>query len=306
MRVLMISGDKRILEPGTTAHERYKLQASQVEVLDVIVWPHASFLKPFFVQERYDAVTAQDPFWRGLVAWFVARRVGARLNIQVHTDLTTQSWVKHVLAQIVLRHADSVRVVSERIQQQIKNMGVRASSSILPVFIDVEAFRNLKPRVHAQKTILWIGRFEKEKDPLRAISILEDVRNANIDAKLVMVGDGSLQPQLQQCATKRSLELPITIVPWQKDITPQLEVADVVVCTSHTESWGASIVEALASGVPVVAPDVGVAREAGAIVVDRESLSQAVVEVLKAGTRGALQIAMPTAQEWAVRWKDSL
>lgn len=63
-----------------------------------------------------------------------------------------------------------------------------------------------------------------------------------------------------------------------------LETADVVLCTSLYESWGASIVEALAAGVPVVAPDVGVAKEAGATVVPRAQLAEAVVRVLEEGS----------------------
>lgn len=83
-------------------------------------------------------------------------------------------------------------------------------------------------------------------------------------------------------------------------------MADVVVCTSKHESWGASIVEALAAGVPVVAPDVGVAREAGAILADRTELSQKVIEVLQKPVHGKLTLELRGPEAWAHAWKESL
>jgi glycosyltransferase involved in cell wall biosynthesis len=85
-----------------------------------------------------------------------------------------------------------------------------------------------------------------------------------------------------------------------------LKVADVVLSTSKHESYGASIIEALAAGVPVVSLDVGVAREAGASVVVPEQVVQATVEILHKGLRGQLQLAMASEEEWAVQWRETL
>jgi glycosyltransferase involved in cell wall biosynthesis len=83
-------------------------------------------------------------------------------------------------------------------------------------------------------------------------------------------------------------------------------MADVVLCTSKHESWGASIIESLAAGIPVVAPDVGIAREAGAIIMPRSDLGKAVEDVLNSGQRGELRISMPSAEEWARSWRETL
>jgi hypothetical protein len=69
-------------------------------------------------------------------------------------------------------------------------------------------------------------------------------------------------------------------------------MTDVVLGTlaSPGESWGASIVEALAE-VPGVAPDVGIAKEAGAIVVTRQDLAGTLCDVAKIGqARGAVTV----------------
>lgn len=112
---------------------------------------------------------------------------------------------------------------------------------------------------------------------------------------------GSLEARLKAAGEG----LPIEFPGWQ-DTVPYLTRAHVVLCTSRAESWGASIVEALAAGVPVVAPDVGIAREAGAIVVPREQLCDAVIETLLTNPPASLHISLPSKDDWVTLWHGSL
>lgn len=291
MKVLMITGDKNF-----ATSERFSLQAAQVERLELIYIGKGS-VWPKIPAGKFDVVTAQDPFWRGLFAWRAARRTDTKLNIQVHTS------VLNFLGKFILRKADSVRVVSEKIKKQVESAGVKAPIHVLPIYIDISKFKNSTRQPHDKKTILWVGRFEDEKDPATALSTLQAVLRSGVDAKLIMLGDGSLAPRLK--ARAHAASLPVEFPGW-RDTVAYLAQADVVLCTSKHESWGASIIEALAAGAPVVAPDVGVAREAGAVVVPREKLAEAVAEVLRSGPRGELKLQLPNAQEWAKQWRRTL
>jgi glycosyltransferase involved in cell wall biosynthesis len=299
----MISGDKNILVQGSDAQKRFALQKAQVDQLDVFVWPQVHSLREISSAVRkahYDLITAQDPFWRGHIAWHLSRRARSKLNIQVHTDLAAEPWWRRTWAYFQLRHATSIRAVSQKLKEEIVPH-VTAPISVLPVYVDLARFTGLTRQLHPQKTILWVGRFETEKDPLSAINILKDVRAKGIDAKLVMLGSGSLESALREAAKA----LPVEFPGWQ-DPAPYLQMADVVVSTSTYESYGVSIIEALAAGVPVVAPDVGIAKEAGAIVVPQSELASAVIKALQSGERGVLKLSMPSAAEWAQRWKETL
>jgi glycosyltransferase involved in cell wall biosynthesis len=307
MKVLMISGDKNILIPGSDARARFELQRSQVEQLDVFVWPQVHSLRAIRAAVRsqhYDLITAQDPFWRGHLSWHFSRRNHTRLNIQVHTELAAEPWWRRAWAYFQLRHATSIRVVSQKLKQEIAPH-VRAPISVLPVYINLARFTGLEHRPHPRfkKTILWVGRFEAEKNPLQALSILREVRASGVDAGLIMLGSGSLEHEIHTKAENFSsyVEFP----GWQDSAT-YLPMADVVICTSRYESYGASIVEALAAGVPVVAPDVGIAKEAGATVVARSELATATLQALRSNERGVLKLQLPNAEEWAKRWKETL
>ncbi len=306
MKVLMISGDKNVLVPGTPPYERAQMQRSAVEQLDIVVWPQVDSLYRIFNlarKNRYDVITAQDPLWRGHLAHHLTQIFGGKLNIQVHMDLAALPWWKRQFARYQLWCANSIRVVSERTRREVEALGIKRSTTVLPIYINLEPFTHIVRSRHPRfaKTILWVGRFEQEKDPLLALKVLKDVRAKGVDAGLVMLGTGSLEGALKRAAQG----LPVEFPGWG-DPAPDLGHADVMLNTSPYESYGAAIIEALATGTPVVSMDVGISKEAGACVVAKERLAGEVARVLGSGTRGTLCLALPSAEAWARRWRETL
>jgi glycosyltransferase involved in cell wall biosynthesis len=310
MKVLMISGDKHLLDPNTGAGKRLLLQRGVVDQLDVVVWPqlHSTVhLYRMALKNKYDVITVQDPFWRGVIGIKCAWLSGAKLNVQVHTDLEAHSRFKRCVARFVLRRANSIRVVSEKIKPQVGKIGTRAPMYVLPVFVDTEKFKHIVRRPRSNPVLLWVGRFEEEKDPVLAVKVAKKVREKIPLVTMIMVGNGTLMDEVTREANNGPIQMPIEQPGWQTDLIMYYEQANVVLCTSKYESWGASIVEALAAGIPVVAPDVGIAEEYGAKVVPREKLAEAVIEVLNNKEQGHLKnISTYSASEWAQKWKESL
>jgi len=137
---------------------------------------------------------------------------------------------------------------------------------------------------------------------MRALEALQEVlKHGVVSVKLIMLGTGSLEAMVRKAAEG----LPVEFPGW-KDFAEYLPTADVVLSTSLHESWGAIIVEALAAGVPVVAPDVGIAREAGAIIAEPKDFAQKIIEVLQTSPRGKLLLELPNATEWAKQWEETL
>ncbi len=298
---LLVIGPTQSIE-SDESRARRALQAAGVERYTVLTpmlgeGKFAAALRIWRESKKieFDTVSAQDPFFIGHLAWHIARGRGARLNIQVHADLDAQPWWRCAWAKVQLKRADSVRVVSQKIKQQVERIGVHAPIQVLPLYIDVSRFKNIVRT--PERTLLWIGRFEREKDPFCALEVIKQIP----DAKMVMLGAGSLGKKLKE----KAKNLPVEFPGWQ-DPLPYLARAGVVLNTSPAESFGVSMVEALAAGVPVVASDVGVAKEAGAIVVPQEKLAAAVVDVLNSSTRGELKMHLLTKEQWVKRWKESL
>lgn len=296
MNVLVITGDKRFKE----GNPRLELQRGAVDSLTTLFWGRGA-LFPSIPNKNFDVVTVQDPFWRGLFGVYVAMCIGARLNVQVHTDLSAHSFYRKLLARVVLRKANSVRVVSERIKKQVEEMGVKSRIHVLPVYMDTDVFKSIEQIPHDGKNILWIGRLEREKDPEMAITVFKKNYKEEPSARLIVLGEGSLRRELE----KKAQGLPVEFPGWS-DTKSYLARADVVISTSPYEGFGASIVEALLAGVPVVSLDVGIAKEAGAIIATPQKLAETVLDVLQRDERGTLKLALPNKGEWVSRWKESL
>ncbi len=112
------------------------------------------------------------------------------------------------------------------------------------------------------KLALYVGRLIEIKRPLDAVVAFEGLSPPDLDAALVMVGDGPLMPECQ-AACKRNNR--IFCVGWIKDqeiLVGLMAMSSMLLLPSESETWGAVVNEAMAAGVPVVASDhVGAAIE---------------------------------------------
>jgi glycosyltransferase involved in cell wall biosynthesis len=264
------------------------------------------------LSRRYDVVTAQDPLWRGLLGLVAARLGGARLQVQLHGNLGYVRGISRAALKIVLRHADAIRAVSDIIKTQAEALGARAFVDVLPVFIDADAVRAApmadikKEFPQFGKTVLFVGRLEAEKNCAEAIRVFAQVAGEFPGAGLIIAGEGSQRPVLEALSRDLGLQGKVVFAGYRTDILSLYKAVDCLLVTSLHESWGAAIVEALYAGCAVVSPDVGVAREAGATVAERPELGAAVIGILRSGARGRLRFALPSREEWASRWRETL
>jgi glycosyltransferase involved in cell wall biosynthesis len=251
---------------------------------------------------RPDVVSVQDPFEAGLVAWLIARRWNVPLHVQVHTDLLSPEYakdpaghVRRLLARFVLNRATRVRVVSERIKTSLGTcFHLETPISVLPIFVDVEKFRNANasPELVAKFSnfrtkLLVVSRLEPEKNIELAIRAFANV--APKDACLIIVGEGSARERLQALA--RILTVPDRIFfEGERPAVSYYPLASLVLVPSRYEGYGLVIVEALAAGKPVLSTDVGIVREAGAIVSNEKGFANDLKQWIQNGSReGALK-----------------
>jgi len=104
--------------------------------------------------------------------------------------------------------------------------------------------------------VVQIGRLNPEKGPLhglRATAALQDLERL----VWVWVGDGPMKHQVEREAAAAGLRERFRLVGAHSDVRPFLQAADVFVLTSLSEGLGIAAVEAMATGLPVVAYRVG-------------------------------------------------
>lgn len=137
------------------------------------------------------------------------------------------------------------------------------------------------------RTVIFVGRLSKEKNPDGLLHAWTKASSAlPSDWKLVIVGDGPMRSELQAILEERSLERSVLFSGLQDNIEQWMGCADIYVITSHSEGLSNTLLEAMASGLPVVAT-----RVSGVTELVEESGSGLVVEV---GDMDGLSLALVT------------
>ncbi len=107
----------------------------------------------------------------------------------------------------------------------------------------------------SRRIVLFVGRLHPYKDPMTLVRSIPRVVQRNPTAHFVMVGDGPSRHSVRAEAARLGLEKWLTVIP--RLSFPKLlewyQASDLFVSTSPGETLGFTVLEAMSSGVPVVA-----------------------------------------------------
>jgi N-acetyl-alpha-D-glucosaminyl L-malate synthase BshA len=134
---------------------------------------------------------------------------------------------------------------------------------VIPNFIDPDVFDraryadSVRDQVgRNRKIVMHVSNFRKVKRVRDVVRIFARATR-NIDAALVMVGDGPDRVDAQDEANHLGVAERVFFLGKLESVAPLLACADLFLLPSDSESFGLSALEALASGVPVVASNAG-------------------------------------------------
>jgi glycosyltransferase involved in cell wall biosynthesis len=140
----------------------------------------------------------------------------------------------------------NLKVVARGVDTQLFNLNKRSSE-----------LRQSWGAKDGTKVLISVGRMAPEKNLEQVLKSYEALRFMADSVKLVMVGDGPLREQFQQ-------RYPDVIFPGmlsQQALSVYYASSDLFVFPSQTETFGNVTLEALASGIPVLAFDCAAARD---------------------------------------------
>lgn len=296
MKILMLSTDRKIFEPASAVRARMVKYAAVDELLVVIFglkrpeikegklsivgitrW-RALFWRP--TAEKFDLITSQDPFENGFIAWRLAKRLGAKLELQIHTDIgspyfwreSIKNKIRYLLAKFLLPRADNIRVVSNRIKNFLTfNFQLSTSKIIIrPIPVNVEKIKSAPITVDLHqkypqfdKIVLMASRLTREKNVGLAIEAMREIVKQKPKTGLIIVGSGRESEKLKTQSVKLGLGKNTFFEPWanQETLISYYKTCDIFLVVSLYEGYGMTLVEAQAAGCAIVSTDVGIARE---------------------------------------------
>lgn len=233
--------------------------------------PHKSWVQ--ILKADYDIIHSDGNGFFSLIGLFLARKKKIPYIFTFHTVFSHYTHYilggKLITPKIISAGlkkfgslCDGIIVPSEKMRQELVNIGVQKPISVIPSFIDLKKFSNSKKGFlhkrlnipNQDKIILSVGRLEKEKNFSFTIKAFELVAEKNANSHLVIVGEGSERKNLQSLIDKSKFGKQIHLAGGiNMNLMPNVySDADIYVFSSFTETQGLCVLEAAASGLPLV------------------------------------------------------
>ncbi len=181
----------------------------------------------------------------------------------------TSKAVGRELVKFYLKRANEIICPTERIASVIKEYGIDREADILPTGIPDEivtidksknvAFKKqlfkIFPVLRNKKILLYVGRVVKEKNLDFLFDVFAQVRNKVEDTALLFVGGGPELEPLKEKAKKMPVSWNICFTGYRSrtELAYFYHLSKVFVFPSLTETQGLVTIEAMLSGLPVVA-----------------------------------------------------
>jgi glycosyltransferase involved in cell wall biosynthesis len=206
-----------------------------------------------------DLIQSQH-FYTNLYAVAAARISGRREIGTLRSDTFSEALPHPLTGALNLRAPRKIVANSRMAIDNAISLGVPAERLyFLPTVVDSEMFRPAPKTSDGIVKLLAVGRLSVEKRFERFISVIASIKKqSSVTVKGIVVGDGPLRENLRQLSSKTGLDHDtIEFKGEVTEMTPVYREADILVLTSEFEGTPNVILEAMASGLPVVSVKVG-------------------------------------------------
>jgi glycosyltransferase involved in cell wall biosynthesis len=224
-------------------------------------------------------IHAATPGPLGLAALAIARILKVPISGTYHTALpqyarylTEDANIEELVWKYTLwyyNQMDHIYVPSQSTGCELQDRGVAAGKiQVFPRGIDIDRFHPRKRDVRLVEArfglrpglkLLYVGRVSKEKNLPLLGDVFHSLSKTGAEAQLVVVGDGPYGREFQD--VMRGTSTTFTGYLEGEELAILYASCDVFVFPSTTDTFGNVVLEAQASGLPVIVTDMGGPRE---------------------------------------------
>ena len=250
------------------------------QFLNVFIYPSpwSLIFQPFWIlkkgreiyrEQKFDLVVVHEypPFYNGIGAKWLWNKIKVPYVLEIFhipgypkaASLKEKIYKKmfYFFFGYDCRKAKAVRVMNNQIAKKLLNLGIPESKiKLIPaIYIDLDIFRPMG--LKKKYDLIFVGRLVKNKG---VNLFLDAVKKLNCRA--IIVGDGPLLEKIK--LEIENWKLKIDMYGWAKDskeIAELLNQSKILVTTSYNEGGPRVLLEAMASGVPVITTRVGIAED---------------------------------------------
>jgi len=195
------------------------------------------------------------------------------------------------------KKVDAIIAISEGVKNVLVEGGVNPNLiTVIPSGIDFSPFEEARSRDYLRREFSFadddflvgiVAALSDHKGHKYLIQATKILKEHSPKIKLIIVGEGPLQMELNRQARESNVEDIVFFLGFREDVPRILASLDLFVLSSYLEGLGSSILDAMASRLPVVAtktggiPEIVTHGETGLLVPPRnpESLARAILKL---------------------------
>ena len=197
------------------------------------------------------------------------------------------------------KYATAVIAVSKAVKENLEKYEHIKNVKVIYNGIDPDLFKpaSIEEKVLKKKQLGLnkndfvlgnVGRMDYWKNQRILIEILPDLKKISPQIKLILVGGGEEEGNLKKSAIKKGVKNDVIFLGQRSDVNQILKAFDIFVFPSLTEGLPLVVIEAMATGLPIVASHVGgipelvVNGETGFLVspTSKEEIKEAIIKLL--------------------------
>jgi glycosyltransferase involved in cell wall biosynthesis len=190
------------------------------------------------------------------------------VSVRIYKSLSTNNFygkLNKFFMKVLYNKADYVVAVSELIKEDLINhFRVRRDKiKVIYNFYDIDRINELgSERIEDEyadffkgKVITTMGRLEHQKGQAYLIRAFLKIKQDLPDAKLLIIGQGSLEKQLKRVAEYLGISDDVKFISFTENPFKYIKRSKLFVLTSLYEGFPNALCEAMACGVPVISSD---------------------------------------------------
>ena len=216
------------------------------------------------LMREMDLVHVHNISWFGAFITLIAKALGLPVITKLPNigDFGIPGMRLHpfgFLRVTLLRHSDAIIAMTPESMVELAEIGY-PSGMVLKVSNGISLspsnFSDFSSRLNGGSAI-FVGRLSLEKGLIDLLYAWVTVKNRYCHAKLRILGEGPQESELKLLSQTLSLGDSVEFCGFCADVQAELEKADLFVLPSYAEGNSNAILEAMRSGLPVVATRVG-------------------------------------------------
>lgn len=172
-----------------------------------------------------------------------------------------QEKVGKIINRFFFRRCNVIPVaLSEKVKKTIEDVYGMPAQKVPVIFNGIDLSRCQVKTDYTKKgtfTILHIGRFMDVKNHELILKSFARFVKQHPDTRLELIGDGVLREKMEQLAIKLGIEKEVQFAGVQSNVYPWLHNADVFILPSKFEGLPMTLIEAMGTGLPIIASAVG-------------------------------------------------